>query len=517
MSRRGTSGRISRFLVTNDDAAISLALFFLVRPRSASSAGLLVQHDRLDPAPDDLLVDEDLLDVPLRGDGVHEVEHQIFQDDAQAARAHVALKRLARHRLERLVRELQLHSLELQDGLVLPDQAVLGLVEDAHQRLLVELLQRRHHRQTADELRDQPVLDQILGQDVLQELARLLVALPLDVGAEAERLLVHAALDDILEAHEGAAADEQDVGGVDLQELLVGVLAPALRRHVALRPLEDLEQRLLHPFARDVAGDRRVVALAADLVHLIDIDDAALRLLLVVPRRLVELEDDVLDVLADVAGFGEGGGVGDGERHREQARQRLGEQRLARAGGADQQDVRLLELDLAVRLLREVDPLVVVVDRDRQLLLGLFLADHVLVEERLDLLGLGERRVLLLLEHPVLGDDVEADVDALIADEHGRASDELLDLALALVAERAPQDFIAAVFLRHFSSVVTDADEAFRDARCVAWRLSTSCPVEQDPRRRVFPLLAAPPARLGAPCIYSAANPEKGVTGRRRG
>src|SRR3954470_12849538 len=337
MSRRGTSGRISRFLVTNDDAAISLALIlFLVRPRSTSSAGLLVQHDRLDPAPDDLLVDEDLLDVPLRGDGVHEVEHQLFQDDAQAARAHVALERLARHRLERLVGELQLHALELQDGLVLPDQAVLGLVQDAHERLLVELLESGHDRQPSHELGDQAVLDQILGQDVLEMVTALLLALALDLGAEAERLLVHPALDDLLEAYEGATADEQDVGGVDLQELLVRVLAPALRRHVALRPLEDLEQRLLHALARDVAGDRRVVALAADLVDLIDVDDAALRLLLVVPRRLIELEDDVLDVLADVAGLGESGGVGDGERHREQARQRLGEQRLASAGGADQ-------------------------------------------------------------------------------------------------------------------------------------------------------------------------------------
>ena len=68
--------------------------------------------------------------------------------------------------------------------------------------------------------------------------------------------------------------------------------------------------------------------------------------------------------------------------------------------------------------------------------------------------GFGQRRVLLLLQHPVLGDDVEADVDALVADEDRRAGDELLDLALALVAERAPQDFVAAVFLRHFSSVV---------------------------------------------------------------
>ena len=180
----------------------------------------------------------------------------------------------------------------------------------------------------------------------------------------------------LFEADERAAADEQDVGGVDLQELLVRVLAAALRRHVALRPFEDLEQRLLHALAGDVAGDRRVVALAADLVDLVDVDDAALRLLLVVARRLVELEDDVLDVLADVARLGEGGGVGDRERHREQARQGLREQRLAGAGGTDQEDVRLLQLDVAARLLGEVDPLVVVVDRDRQLLLGLLLADR---------------------------------------------------------------------------------------------------------------------------------------------
>ena len=84
-------------------------------------------------------------------------------------------------------------------------------------------------------------------------------------------------LDDVLEADEGAAADEQDVGGVDLQELLLRVLAAALGRHVGDRALDDLEQRLLHALAGDVAGDRRVVALARDLVDLVDVDDAALR------------------------------------------------------------------------------------------------------------------------------------------------------------------------------------------------------------------------------------------------
>jgi hypothetical protein len=50
--------------------------------------------------------------------------------------------------------------------------------------------------------------------------------------------------------------------------------------------------------------------------------------------------------------------------HVENARERLGEQRLARSRGANQQDVRLGEFDLVVLGLM-VEALVVVVHRDR--------------------------------------------------------------------------------------------------------------------------------------------------------
>ena len=67
----------------------------------------------------------------------------------------------------------------------------------------------------------------------------------------------------------------------------------------------------------------------------------------------------------------------------------LREQRLAGAGRADEQDVALGQLDVvaAARLLLDLDALVVVVDGDRQLLLGALLADDVLIEELLDFLG----------------------------------------------------------------------------------------------------------------------------------
>ena len=276
---------------------------------------------------------------------------------------------------------------------------------------------------------------------------------------EAQRLLADAAVDLLVEPDERAAADEQDVGGVDLEELLVGVLAAALRRHVGDRAFQDLEQRLLDAFARDVAGNRRVLVLAADLVDFVDVDDALLALLDVAAGRLQQLQDDVLDVLADVTGLGQRRGVDDRERHRQELGQRLGEQGLAGAGRPDQQDVRLGQLDVvaAARLLLDLDALVVVVDRDGELLLGLFLADDVFVEELLDFLGDRQRRAGSApgLEAVVVGDDVVADLDALIADEHGRARNQLADVVLVLVAERTAQDLAVAGFFDHVGFLVS--------------------------------------------------------------
>ena len=169
-----------------------------------------------------------------------------------------------------------------------------------------------------------------------------------DVGAEADRVLADPLADDLLQPGERAAADEEDVRRVDREELLVRMLAPALRRHRGDRPLEDLQQRLLDALARHVARDRRVVRLARDLVDLVDVDDPGLGLLDVEVGGLDQLQQDVLDVLADVAGLGERGRVGDRERDVEDPRQRLREQRLAAAGRPEQQDVRLLQLDVAV-------------------------------------------------------------------------------------------------------------------------------------------------------------------------
>src|SRR5205814_7626156 len=80
------------------------------------------------------------------------------------------------------------------------------------------------------------------------------------------------------------------------------------------------------------------------------------------------------------------------------------------------------------------DALVVVVDRDRERLLGAVLADDVAVQLVVDLAGAG---VLRSLRRLLLRDDVIAQRDALVADEHAGTRDELAHLSASLPAEGA--------------------------------------------------------------------------------
>ena len=101
-------------------------------------------------------------------------------------------------------------------------------------------------------------------------------------------------------------------------------------------------------------------------------------------------------------------------------------------------------------LLAGLDALVVVVDGDGQRPLGGVLPDDVALEELADLGGLGQ-----FVELDVVGvgeflfDDLVAEIDALVADVHAGARNELLDLLLALPAERALQQVTAVSDARH--------------------------------------------------------------------
>ena len=92
-------------------------------------------------------------------------------------------------------------------------------------------------------------------------------------AAKTHHFLADAFLDDLIEADERAAANEQNFLSIDLDIFLVRMFPAALGRNIAGAAFEDFQKRLLNAFARNVARDRDVVGLAGDLVNLVDIND----------------------------------------------------------------------------------------------------------------------------------------------------------------------------------------------------------------------------------------------------
>src|SRR6185437_5230223 len=90
----------------------------------------------------------------------HGLQQDALEDRAQAPRASLALDRLAGDRAERLIGESQFDILHLEQTLILLDQRILRIGENLFQRSFVEILQRHDHRQSADEFRNQTILQE---------------------------------------------------------------------------------------------------------------------------------------------------------------------------------------------------------------------------------------------------------------------------------------------------------------------------------------------------------------------
>src|SRR5690554_2820051 len=297
-----------------------------------------------------LFGDHALAHVLQAGQLVHNVEHDLFDDRTQSAGAGLALDGLANDGHHRLLVEAQLDVLQFKELLVLLHQAVLGLPEDLDEHVFAELIEGHDHRETTDEFGDHPELHDVLGAHVAQQVVAAFQALG-EVRAKAHLALADAPRDDVGETLEGAAGDEEDVAGIDLDELLLGAISRSLRGDHHFRALDHLQERLLHAFAAHVAGGGGAVAATADLVDLVDADDPAAGALDIAVGGKPEVFDDVFDVFAHVARLGETGGVGDGEGHVELFGQRLRHQRLTAAGGADEQDVALGQLHAHIFLM----------------------------------------------------------------------------------------------------------------------------------------------------------------------
>ena len=86
---------------------------------------------------------------------------------------------------------------------------------------------------------------QILGQHFSKNI--LIFILRVKWRTKADASFPRTSRNDVLEPGKRTGNNEQDVRGIDLNELLIRVLSPTLRRNRGYGTFKDLEQSLLNP------------------------------------------------------------------------------------------------------------------------------------------------------------------------------------------------------------------------------------------------------------------------------
>ena len=121
---------------------------------------------------------------------------------------------------------------------------ILRLGKNTEKRILVQAVKICHDRQTSDDFRDKAIGFQVLGSHVAKEI--VLVHFLLFRCRKTDYLGIETLRDTTLDSLEGTAADEQDVLGIDMNELLLRMLAASLRRDIDDTSFQKFQQCLLH-------------------------------------------------------------------------------------------------------------------------------------------------------------------------------------------------------------------------------------------------------------------------------
>ena len=203
-----------------------------------------------------------------------------------------------------------------------------------------------------------------------------------NVRVKANSLFTNAVSNNLIQANKSAATDEQDIGGINVNKLLLRMLTASCWRNTSNRTLKNLQECLLNTFTRDVTSNREVLGLTSNLINLIDVDNAYLSTLNIAVSSSDELKQDILDIFTNVTSLSKGCCVSNSKRNLKKTSKRLSKQRFTSTSWAQEQDVGLSNLNVFLALLRLIvarkNTAIVVIHRNRHSTLCVFLTHYVL-------------------------------------------------------------------------------------------------------------------------------------------
>ena len=275
------------------------------------------------------------------------------------------------------------------------------------------------------------------------KLAHITLIIAADICAKTHGFSIGALFYYLVKPIKGAAADKEDVGGIHLYKLLVGMLAPALGRNICNRTLQQLQHRLLYALAGNITGNGGVLAFSCNFINFIDVDYAFFGALHVKVSRLQKLQQNVLNILTHITRLSESGCIGNCKGHIKHLCHGLGEKGLAAAGGADEQDIALLQLYFVFTAVE--NSLIMIIYSNGKDFFCLVLPDNILVKIGFYLHGFGELLkikgklfILQLFLHGIGSNNAGAHIHAFLTDIAVIPRYQAVEHILGFAAKRAP-------------------------------------------------------------------------------
>src|SRR5689334_18191335 len=106
-----------------------------------------------------LTIDYHTFHIRARGYLVHHIEEDFFDDGTQSASSSFLLQRAFRRLSKRIPCKDQLYTIQLQRFLVLLDNSVLGLGQNANQRIFIQAIQRDSDRKSSNKFGDEAIFE----------------------------------------------------------------------------------------------------------------------------------------------------------------------------------------------------------------------------------------------------------------------------------------------------------------------------------------------------------------------
>ena len=172
--------------------------------------------------------------------GIHKGHHGIFENTAQTSCAGFFFDSQFRNCMQCIVGKIEIDVIDFECFLILLDECVPGLGEYLNQGIFVERMKCRNDGQTAYKFWNHAEFEQIFGLKRTVQRFDIAFFFCLNIGVKADRRRARARFNDIFKADKCAAADEQNIGRIDAQKLLLRVFAAAFGRHCGDRTFDNL-------------------------------------------------------------------------------------------------------------------------------------------------------------------------------------------------------------------------------------------------------------------------------------